>query len=141
MNAELNALKAAYEIEEMSIKEISITRGLDITAVKAGLMQCSTKYRKDCRIENKNKDTLNFSKAEQQRIKDALLDLALGADDPHLQFKVLMYCRDDAKGRKDIIKNTQGLGTNIIQINNMLQRGREVASKLLEDVEYECEYE
>src|ERR1019366_9484816 len=105
MSAELNTIKPAYEQENMTPEEIAEDRGLDLAAVKAGLMQVSANYRKACGKEEVEEDTLNFSRDEQQRVKDALLDIGLGAEDDHLRFKALVYIRDDAKGRKDVVKN------------------------------------
>jgi hypothetical protein len=134
MTAELASIKVAYEQEEMSPEEISQSRDLDLAAVKAALIQCSAKYRKDCGRESEEEDTLNFTKDEQQRIKDALLDLALGSDDPHLQFKALVYCRDDAKGRKDVIKSTSGQNFNILMINQRMKQVREMASSIPQNI-------
>lgn len=134
MTAELAAIKVAYEQEEMSPEDISTVRELDLAAVKAALMQCSAKYRKACGREEEDEDTLNFTRDEQQRIKDALLDLALGADDPHLQFKALVYCRDDHKGRKDVVKSTQGANFNILMINEKMKAVRQMTSSISADI-------
>jgi len=130
MTAELHALKTAYEEEQMSVQDIAECRGLDVAAVKAGLMQCSTKYRRECGRESENEDNLNFSKDEQERVKNALYDLAMSTEDDHLKFKALMYIRDDAKGRKDIIKNTQGSQFNILLINERMKQVRQITDRL-----------
>ena len=66
--------------------------------------------------------------ATSQRIKDALFDLAMGAESEKLRFEALVYCRDDAKGRKD--RNNELPHTNILQLNTILQQGRSIAEKL-----------
>ena len=130
MNPELTALKIAYEQEEMSPEEISEDRDLDVAAVKAGLMQCSSKYRKACGQEDEEVDELNFSKDEQRRLKEVILDIALGAEDEHLRFKAATYARDDAKGRKDVVKGVAGQNFNILMINQKMAQVREMSNKV-----------
>jgi hypothetical protein len=130
MTAELTTIKTAYEQENMTPEEIADDRGLDLAAVKAGLMQVSANYRKACGKEEEEEDTLNFSRDEQQRVKDALLDIGLGAEDDHLRFKALVYIRDDAKGRKDVVKNIGGQNFNILMINEKMKQVREVADRI-----------
>jgi hypothetical protein len=130
MLSELTALKTAYEEEQMTVEEIAESRELDLSAVKAGLMQCSAKYRRACGKEEEETDSLNFSREEQQRIKDALYDLALSTEDEHLRFKALVYCRDDAKGRKDVVKDMKGANFNILMINERMKQVRQITDKL-----------
>jgi len=130
MTQELATIKTAYEQENMTPEEIAEDRALDLAAVKAGLMQCSSVYRKNCGKEDEEIDELNFSRDEQRRVRDALLDLALGADDPHLQFKALTYVRDDAKGRKDVVKQLGGQNFNILMINEKMRQVREVTDRI-----------
>ena len=110
----------------MSPEEIADDRGLDISAVKAGLMQCSSTYRKACGKEEEEEDVLNFTKDEQRRVRDVILDLALGADDEHLRAKMATYVRDDAKGRKDVVKQMAGQNFNILMINEQMKKVRAV---------------
>jgi len=114
----------------MTVEEIAESRELDLSAVKAGLMQCSAKYRRACGKEEEETDSLNFSREEQQRIKDALYDLALSTEDEHLRFKALVYCRDDAKGRKDVVKDMKGANFNILMINERMKQVRQITDKL-----------
>ena len=130
MTQELATIKIAYEQENMSPEEIAEDRNLDLAAVKAGLMQCSRQYRKECGKEEVEEDTLNFSRDEQQRVKDALLDIGLGAEDDNLRFKALVYIRDDAKGRKDVVKQLGGQNFNILMINEKMKQVREVAERI-----------
>ena len=130
MLSELTALKTAYEEEQMTPEEISEARGLDITAVKSGLMQCSTKFRRDCGKEGEDQSNLNFSVDEQERIKRSLFDLAMSTDDENLRFKALVYCRDDAKGRKDVVKTMQGSNVNILMINERMKQVRQITDGL-----------
>jgi hypothetical protein len=126
MTTELLAIKTAFEDEEMSPEDIAESRGMDLAAIKAGLMQCSSKYRKLCGKEAENEDNLNFTADEQQRIMDVIRDLALGADDESLRFKAAIYIRDDFKGRKDVVKNMNGQQFNILMINEKMKQVRSV---------------
>jgi hypothetical protein len=128
MTAELTAIKTAYEDEGMTPQEISDSQELQVDAVKAGLMQCSSKYRKACGTEPENENRLNYTEDEQARVKEMILDLALGAEDPHLRAKMATYVRDDAKGRKDVVKGMAGNNFNILFINKQLERARQVTT-------------
>lgn len=134
MTAELAAIKQAFEDEGMSPEDIASDRELDVVAVKSALMQSSSKFRKLAGKEEEEVDELNFSKEEQLRVKEAILDLALGADDDHLRFKALTYCRDDAKGRKDIVKGMAGNTFNILAINQRMKQIRSVTDEIKERV-------
>ena len=61
MIAELNAIVAAYEEENLSPEFIAEDRDLDLIAVKAALMQSSTKYRRDCGKEDTDSNILDSS--------------------------------------------------------------------------------
>jgi hypothetical protein len=130
MTQELATIKTAYEQENMTPEEIAEDRSLDLAAVKAGLMQCSAMYRKACGKEEVEEDTLNFSRDEQQRVKDALLGIGLGADDDNLRFKALVYIRDDSKGRKDVVKQLGGQNFNILMINEKMKQIRDVTERI-----------
>jgi hypothetical protein len=128
VTTELSALRKAYEAEKMSPEEIAQDRALDLTAVKAGLMQCSAKYRKDCGKEDETVDELNFNNDDLRRVNKMILDLALGAEDEHLRAKMACYVRDDKKGRKEVIHNIQGSGMNLFFINEQMRKVREIGS-------------
>lgn len=130
MTGELTSIRVAYEEESMSPEEIADDRGLDIAAVKAGLMQCSSVYRKACGQEEETVDELNFKKDELRRVNEVILDLALGADDPHLRAKCAMYVRDDFKGRKDVTKNVGNTFNNILMINEKMKSIRNIANNM-----------
>jgi hypothetical protein len=128
MTSELTAIKTAYEQEDMSPEQIAESQELDITAVKAGLMQCSSKYRKACGTEDEDEDRLNFTNDQLSRVNDVIVDLALGAEDEHLRFKAAAFIRDDKKGRRDVVKGMSGNNFNILFINKQLERAREVTA-------------
>lgn len=133
MTAQEQQIKTAYEVEDMSPMEIAECFAvdgvaLDVVSVKSCLINYSSKYRQACEMAPENDDSLNFSKDEQQRIKDAIFDLAMGAESEKLRFEALIYCRDDAKGRKDIGRNLPT--TNVLVLNNILKQGRQIAEKI-----------
>ena len=134
MSAELNAIKVAYEEESLTPEFIAEDRGLDVSAVKAALMQSSSKYRKDCGIEDEKSDAINFSKDEQERVKNVILDIALGADDEHLRFKAASFIRDDSKGRRDVVRNMAGNNFNVLFLNQQLAKVGKIADGLKQAV-------
>lgn len=132
MTAEVTLIKTAFEEEGMSPEQIAECQELDITAVKACLLQSSSKYRKLAgQGEEEVDDGINFTKDEQRRIKEGILDTALSAEDPHLRFKALTYCRDDFKGRKDITKAVGGMTNNIFMLNEQLAKMRSIKDNIV----------
>lgn len=130
MSGELTTIKSAYENEGMTPEQIADDRGLDLSAVKAGLMQCSSQYRKACGKEDENDESHNFTKDELRRVNEVIFDTAVGAEDPHLRFKAATYVRDDFKGRKEIVRGVAGQNINILTINQRLQQVRNMASDI-----------
>ena len=130
MTAEHRAIVQAYESEGMMPDDIANDRDLDVTAVKASLMQNSSKYRKDCGLEVATESKLNFSEDEQERIKDMLVSLALGGESEKVRLTAAMYVRDDAKGRKDVVKGISAQQNNIFLINEQLQKVRGIADRV-----------
>lgn len=131
MSATLAQLKAAYENNNMSPEDIVTDfPDLDIAAVKAGLMQCSAKYRRDCGVEEEDNSGLNFTNDQLRMVNQGIFELAMGADDEHLRLKALTYIRDDKKGRKEIVRAMKGNTFNILQFNEQLKANREMANKI-----------
>ena len=114
----------------MTPEDIAEDRGMDIAAVKAGLMQCSAKYRKDCGKEEQADDVLNFTDDDLVAVNKVIKEIALGAEDDNLRLKAAMYIRDDKKGRRDVQKAVGGMSFNILQFNQMMQKTREVADNM-----------
>lgn len=129
MTSELATIKTAYEQEGLSPEQIASLQEIDLVAVKAALCQCSAAYRKDCGMEvaGKVEDGLNFSDDELRRVNEVIMDLALSAEDPHLRFKAATYVRDDKKGRKEVMKNLNNGGFNIITINERIEKIRNIS--------------
>lgn len=123
-------IKTAYEVSAMTPQEIAEDQELDITAVKAALMQCSSKYRKDCGLEEEKKDDLNFSDDQLRDVTQALYQLGMSTDDEHLKFKCLTYIRDDKKGRRETVRQMAGNTYNILQLNQQIQEARRVANEV-----------
>lgn len=128
MTGQEQAIKTAFEVEDMTPQEISECMNLDVVAVKSCLLNNSTLYRKLCNAAPEEEDTLNYNREEQQRIKDVIFDLAMGAENEKLRFEAAVYIRDDAKGRKD--RNNNLPTTNVLVLNNILKQGREMADKI-----------
>ena len=130
MNSELTAIVTAYEQENLSPEQIASDRDLDITAVKAALMQGSSHYRKDCGKENSDIPELDFDNEQLQRVNTVIYDLALSAEDEHLRFKAATYVRNDKKGRLEPVKNLAGQNFNILMINQKLAQVRQIGDNI-----------
>ena len=130
MTSELEQLKIAYETLRMSPEEISVDRELEVGAVKAGLMQCSSLYRRDCGAEAIESDILNFTDQDLADVNKVLKDLAMYAEDQHVRFKAATYIRDDKKGRKEVVKAIGNNTFNILQFNESMKAVRDGASRI-----------
>lgn len=126
-------IKKAFEDEGLSPEEIAdpSAMGLEVGAVKAALMQCSSMYRKACGCESEDEEDLNFNNDELRMANQTLVRL-MNSDDEHVAMKAAMYVRDDKKGRKEIVKAVQNNQFNILDINTMLQQARNGASAIKE---------
>ena len=133
MSAALEQIKTAYELSGMTPDEIAEDQDLDIAAVKAGLMQCSSKYRKACGMEDENEDGLNFSNDELRRVNQVILETALTAElpDGSIDYKTRLsaatYIRDDKKGRKEPVRHIAGNTFNLLSFNEQLQKARQLS--------------
>lgn len=134
MSNELEQLRISYEQLGMSPEEIAEDRGLDLTAVKAGLMQSSSKYRKACGQAAEDDDTLNFSDDDLRRVNNVIKEIALSSEDDNLRLKAAMYIRDDKKGRKEVIKAVQNTQFNILQFNEAMKQVRNVSERMTSEL-------
>jgi hypothetical protein len=133
MSACVNQVLASYN-DGMTPDEIAEDQDLEVTAIKAILMQSSSKYRKDCQIEaklNPDDPELNFNKEQLGRANQVIYDVMLsarlpdGTPDYRMQFKAAEYIRDDVKGRKTPVRNiTNGPTFNLLQFNQQLEQAR-----------------
>lgn len=130
MSNELEQFKISYETLGMTPEDIAEDRGMDIGAVKAGLMQCSAKYRKDCGREEVAEDVLNFTDDDLVAVNRVIKEIALSSEDDNIRLKAAMYIRDDKKGRKEVQKAVGGLSFNILQFNQLMQKTREGANAI-----------
>ena len=119
---------------KMSVEDIAKDQGLQLVAVKSALMQCSKQYRLDCGREDETDDDLNFSEFEHKEVKRRLFELATTTEDQHLAGKLLMFIRDDAKGRRDAVKDMSHQTFNILQFNEAIQQNRDRVRAIKEKV-------
>ena len=110
----------AYENLGMSPEEISDDLDYDIVAVKATLMQFSSKYRSACQVT----PNLDFSIDEQLAAKQTMVELMRNTEDEYLRARLAMKIRDDGKGRLDIGIG-RGLNINVNLFNMQLKQARE----------------
>lgn len=129
-------IKSAYEQSGMTPQEIAVEFGFVPEAVKAKLMQISTKYRKDAGLEAVEvEDGLNFTNEELRAVNRQIFTNAIsatlpdGSPDFRTMQRACEYIRDDKKGRKEIIKAVQHNTFNMIDFNNDIQRSRLLAEQ------------
>lgn len=139
MTLELEQIKLAYEVHGISPELIAEDKGLDLMAVKAGLIQCSRKYRSDIGMsadkDGEEKSPLDFTDDEEQMARAVIVRTAQFSEDPKLAFNAACYIRDDKKGRKDAAKNLTGGGSlTMLQINQQILLAREKAAELTKKV-------
>lgn len=117
-------LKTAYEVEGMTPSEIADDMGYAVEAVKAKLMQVSSKYRKACGSEGEKEDKLNFSDEQLAVVNEELFLLATQAESEKVRANLLKYIRDDKKGRKDVVKGVGNVSFNLLQFNEAIVSSR-----------------
>jgi hypothetical protein len=135
-------IKLLYEAEGLLPDIIAQEEGMSVIAIKAKLMQISSKYRKDCGRESTDNDELNFSDSELREVNEIIMDTARsatsldGAVDWKTRLNAAIYVRDDKKGRKEARSAVIGNQWNIMQLNEQLagvsERTREM--KRLQEV-------
>jgi hypothetical protein len=129
-------LKKAFEEEHMTPEQIAEDQGLDLTAVKAKLMQISFLYRKSCMKEGEERSDLNFTDDQLAQVTQQMLHIALNAETPdgtpdyRCMLDACKYVRDDKKGRKEVVKAVQNQTFNLLSFNQAIQQAREGAQKI-----------
>jgi hypothetical protein len=136
MLLETEQIKLSYESLGMSVLDIAENRHLEPEAVKIALASCSSKFRKDCGLEdsvpNQEKESeKNFTDEQLERANETILNLAIGAENETVKLKAAIYIRDDKRGRLDAIKQLAGMPINVLQINNIIQQSMEKANALI----------
>lgn len=133
MSACINQVLASYD-DGMTPDEIAEDQDLEVMAIKAILMQSSSKYRTDCKVESRldpDRADLNFNEDQLRRMNQVIYDVALkaelpdGTPDYRTQLKAAQYIRDDVKGRLTPVKNiNNGPIFNLLQFNQQLEQAR-----------------
>lgn len=117
----------AYEVEGLNPEDIALSLDFEVSAVKATLMQFSSKYRED----SKSEPTLDFTIDEQLEARNAMIRLMRSSEDDYLVARLACKIRDDGKGRLDIGSNMRGLNINVVLINERIKQAQEVKQRLL----------
>lgn len=118
MTAANQQIVTAFEELQMTPEEIAAEQDLELAAVKAILMQCSSQYRRACAKD----EDLSFSDAEEKVARDTILSLAQFSDDENIRLRAAMYIRNDKKGRLDVVKQMAGLNINVISMNEQMKK-------------------
>lgn len=141
MQSSLQQLKVAYEVNNMTVEEIAEDfKNFDVAAIKAGLMQCSSKYRRDCGAESPEEDRLNFSDSDLEAANKVLLECMHCATYPDgsIDFKTrghyAAYIRDDKKGRKEVRQVIANGTFNFLTFNEQIQAARQAKEKQIKQL-------
>lgn len=115
----------------MTPEEIAADQEMEVAAVKACLMSCSSLYRRACGSEEPEEDRLNFSDEQLEAVNRVLYELAIGAEDDSIRLKAATYIRDDKKGRKEVVKQIGGATFNILSFNEQMQKIRQLKDNVI----------
>lgn len=132
-----NTIVTAFEELGMTPEEIALDQDLDISAVKASLMQFSVKYKNLLNGINVKPDDLDFQDQELREANTVILDLMRYSTDDKLRGKLACYVRDDKKGRLDAkqsllqdMNNT--FNVNVLVFNERLQKAKEARKRAID---------
>ncbi len=120
MTAANEQIVEAYETLGMSPEEISEDQSLDIVAIKAVLMQCSTLYRKECQVKEEN----NFTTEQERLAIDVISQIVAGYTeaDENTRLRAAMFLRNDRRGRLDVVKQSAGLNINVLMMHEQMKK-------------------
>lgn len=137
MNAADVSIVESYETLGMSPEDIAKDQALDLSCVKACLMQFSVKYRNLLMGISSSSSELDFSSVELKEANQVILDLMRYSEDDRIRAKLAMYIRDDSKGRLDagkaLLNDFNGnLNINVLVFNERLQKAREARQRTID---------
>jgi hypothetical protein len=129
-------IRTAYE-QGMTPAQIAEDQQLELVAVKAKLMQCCKKYRKDMGMEAAiEEDGLNFTTEELRDANKVIYETMLSAQDSEgnpdykTRLNAAMYLRDDKRGRKEAKQLLQQNQFNIFDFNKAIESARSGAENV-----------
>lgn len=130
MTALNRQIVVAFEEENLTVEEIAENFGedgvpLEVAAVKAALMQSSSKFRKLAKAEisgEEKEPEYAFTDFEAIDARGVMANLMRYSDDENIQFKAAKYILDDKKGRLDAIKNLPGMNFNVLMVNDQMKK-------------------
>lgn len=148
MTAFNTAIVTAFEDCGLGAEEIAEQHGLELTAVRAVLIQCSSKYRKQIKKAEKaatsetlapaqNNEDQKFelvADEEFDEIRQAYKDLAFTSENDAVREKSLRWLLNEKKGRNDMVKSIkEAPQLSVNQFNFMLKEARENAKASREE--------
>lgn len=108
-----------FEDCNLTVEQIALDEGLDVAAVKATLLMCSTKFRS----LSKEKQELDFTDEELAIANRTIVQTMSNTEDENLKVRCARYIRQDKKGRLD--RTAFGkLNINVFQLNADMQKAR-----------------
>lgn len=120
MTAANQQIVSSFEELEMSPDEIAAEQDLELTSVKAILMQFSSLYRKQCKKDVE----ACFTDEEEVMARQVIANIARYSDDERIKLKAAVYIRNDKRGRLDVVSQMNGLNINVITFNEQLKKAK-----------------
>lgn len=139
----LNANQELVELYDqgLNLEQICSETGYELAAVKSVLLQSSSKYRRDARIEPESEsEELLITKDEDREIVNALKKIGLEDESApaFVKTRALIYLHDEFKGRNDKEKGSNGINVSILMLNNALREARKQIKNANEIIIDEC---
>ena len=123
MSSVLAQITSLYE-QGVSVEDISSELDLEIEAVKTALAQHSSKYR-----QNLKQNEEVFSDQDFELARDALKS-CLYSEEDSTRFRAARFIINERKGRNDLVKNLQQIGSmNILIINRQMLKAKQALEK------------
>lgn len=112
-------LVTQFETLGMSPEQIAHDAGLEVSAVKAMLMQYSAMYREMQKVDK----SLDLTDEEFEEVKDVLFELMRyqKEDRPMLSGKIAMFLYKDKKGYLDPRRNLPTVNVNVLDFNGRMK--------------------
>lgn len=138
MNAADTQIVESFETLGMTPEDIARDQELDLSCVKACLMQFSIKYKNALLgIDSSIDKSLDFDAIQLKEANQVILDLMRYSEDDRIRAKLAMYVRDDSKGRLDagkaLLNDFNGnLNINVLVFNERLQKAREARQRTID---------
>lgn len=112
----------------LSLEEMALETGYEVSAIKNTLLQISSRYRAEARLVAKREGAKpQITDEEDDAIIEALKNIVYSSDNDMVRVKAAIYLHDEKKGRNDArLKQTSGVNINVLMLNSALKKVRQI---------------